>query len=840
MPEAPGGAVQVYCPEDKVDSPDPDGTGLPRAHAPSTDPDNNVPNRTRSALALADEIDLESGASSLMAEYSAKLTAHTTSTTDDRENDTERTWRDERLHQINQALLALSLGYAIRFSGCSTRLANAAERAGFDRITLADYLTDPPMLMRELHNLKGIGRKTIDEGIDKVEKFVEAAARVSAVAASVETQPLNSPVNAQRASENIGGVEPAPMPAQPAAPVDLRSPRERLADAVARLPDKEQFVIEGRFGLNGQTERTLQELADEAQVTRERIRQIEAKALRHLRLPMHRVVLNEFLRAEKDAIWSAIAGGNDLVSPPEFRDARSKLDPWQLLAIELVHDTLRDWLGHHATTVGNGWLRHGADPELLRKSTEELEAFAHGHGLPMPMESARSLLGMDEAMLDVAVENSNQVTMFEAYLCEGYVGMRARRTVRLHAAAARMNATGPFDIATLAGRLRAKHPDDGAGPRVIQMQMEEATHLFCRLYDNLWFALPAEQGGGQMSRMPFERETVLEPSFDPGSIGAELVDLLRAGPMRHVDLREGMVARHGDRIAESSVGAVLASNPCFRRVAPGIFDLCRPGQVYDEHGVLNKVFLDERQCRAFCLARHGGAPVDWYPAWGPSLEMWLARWAKVKAGPDLFRSLISVADPSAWPAPADELAYWNRIKEREGTWLLGAERRTQLGRRFVEPGQFLATLAHLVFFGWTSWVAVNRTTDARGDVHDAADILAILVKAGLARTADDWQGRHEATALAAVVFQSACHEMHVSGVLERDNGVLAEVWSAAAAGANGELAGWIEPDEYAEALEQWRSSDVRSSRSFARKTVEAVNPGTIFESDAWGQLFSEG
>ena len=331
---------------------------------------------------------------------------------------------------------------------------------------------------------------------------------------------------------------------------------------------------------------------------------------------------------------------------------------------------------------------------------------------------------------------------------------------------------------------------------------------------------------------------VLEPAFEDGSIGAHLAGILAAGPRRHVDLKSEMAGAQGDRIAETSVGAVLASNPCFRRVAPGIFDLCRPGRVYDEHGVLNEFFLDERQCRAFCLARFGGAPVDWYPAWGPSLELWLTRWARVKAEPDLFRSLMFVGDPSSWPAPSEELDYWRRIKKQEGAWLLGAERRSRLGRRFIEPDQFLSTLAHLVFFGWTSWVAVNRTTDARGDVHDAADILAILVKAGLALEESNWQARHSATPLAAVVFHRACHEMHVNGALAWESGVLAEIWVAVTSAADGERVGWIEPDEFSEALELWRSGEARSSRSFTRKATEAVDPAPIFETDDWGRLFS--
>jgi GNAT superfamily N-acetyltransferase len=402
---------------------------------------------------------------------------------------------DERLRRIDRALLALSLGYAIRFSGCTNKLSNAADRAGLERIPLKDFLADSSVLVRELTQLKGIGRKTIDEAVERVEAFVEAAVHVSAAAASSSKIVL------------AGGAEAAPTIERPEAPatssvlVGPRSPRERLADAVLRLPTKEKFVFDGRFGLNGQAERTLQELAEVAQVTRERIRQIEAKALRQLRLPMHRVLLNEFLRTEKDEIWNAIACGNDLATQQEVRDARGRLDPWQKLAIELVHENLGGWLAQHATRIGTGWLKQGIDPEVLGQATKDLDRLAESQALPMPMATASVVTGLDLGEIGVAVENSSVLTHFEGYLVAGRAGAKARRTVRMHAVAVRMRPNALFDVATLAGLYRGEYPEDECGPRVLQMQMDDATNLFCHLFDNLWFALPATGDAASLSQM---------------------------------------------------------------------------------------------------------------------------------------------------------------------------------------------------------------------------------------------------------------------------------------------------------------------------------------------------
>ena len=90
------------------------------------------------------------------------------------------------------------------------------------------------------------------------------------------------------------------LPDTDALPVDEEamwsSPlRELVADALAALSDREAAVIRLRFGLAGKTPKTLDEIGLVIGVSRERIRQIEAKALRGLRHPRHSTKLRGYL-----------------------------------------------------------------------------------------------------------------------------------------------------------------------------------------------------------------------------------------------------------------------------------------------------------------------------------------------------------------------------------------------------------------------------------------------------------------------------------------------------------------------------------------------------------------
>ncbi len=83
-----------------------------------------------------------------------------------------------------------------------------------------------------------------------------------------------------------------PVPAEEAAYTLLR---EQLEEVMETLTEREQKVIRLRYGLGDGRPRTLEEVGKEFNVTRERIRQIEAKALRKLRHPSRSRILKDYL-----------------------------------------------------------------------------------------------------------------------------------------------------------------------------------------------------------------------------------------------------------------------------------------------------------------------------------------------------------------------------------------------------------------------------------------------------------------------------------------------------------------------------------------------------------------
>ena len=105
---------------------------------------------------------------------------------------------------------------------------------------------------------------------------------------------LETPIGEEEDS-HLGDFIPddeAPAPAEAAAFTLLK---EQLMDVLDTLTPREEKVLRLRFGLDDGRARTLEEVGKEFNVTRERIRQIEAKALRKLRHPSRSKKLKDFL-----------------------------------------------------------------------------------------------------------------------------------------------------------------------------------------------------------------------------------------------------------------------------------------------------------------------------------------------------------------------------------------------------------------------------------------------------------------------------------------------------------------------------------------------------------------
>ena len=171
-----------------------------------------------------------------------------------------------------------------------------ADQARTIRIPVHMVETINKLIRTSRHLLQTLGREPTPEEIAaELEMPVEKVREVLKV--SQEPISLETPVGEEDES-NLGNFIPdedAPSPAAQAADVLLR---EHIEDVMQTLTPREAKVLKLRFGLQDGRMRTLEEVGREFQVTSERIRKIEAKALRKLRHPSRSKRLKDFMNSE--------------------------------------------------------------------------------------------------------------------------------------------------------------------------------------------------------------------------------------------------------------------------------------------------------------------------------------------------------------------------------------------------------------------------------------------------------------------------------------------------------------------------------------------------------------
>ena len=168
-----------------------------------------------------------------------------------------------------------------------------ADQARTIRIPVHMVETINKLIRVQRQLLQELGRDPFPEEISKVMDLpVDKVREIQKIAQ--EPVSLETPIGEEEDS-HLGDFIPdddAPAPAEAAAFTMLK---EQLINVLDTLTPREEKVLRLRFGLDDGRSRTLEEVGKEFNVTRERIRQIEAKALRKLRHPSRSKKLKDYL-----------------------------------------------------------------------------------------------------------------------------------------------------------------------------------------------------------------------------------------------------------------------------------------------------------------------------------------------------------------------------------------------------------------------------------------------------------------------------------------------------------------------------------------------------------------
>jgi RNA polymerase primary sigma factor len=168
-----------------------------------------------------------------------------------------------------------------------------ADQARTIRIPVHMIETINKLVRTQRHLVQEMGREpTPDEIADKMEIPVDKVRKIQKIAK--EPISLETPIGEEEDSHLGDFIEDKNI-ASPSDNVVTGSLEEATRKVLATLTPREERVLRMRFGIGENTDHTLEEVGQDFEVTRERIRQIEAKALRKLRQPARSKRLRAFL-----------------------------------------------------------------------------------------------------------------------------------------------------------------------------------------------------------------------------------------------------------------------------------------------------------------------------------------------------------------------------------------------------------------------------------------------------------------------------------------------------------------------------------------------------------------
>lgn len=639
---------------------------------------------------------------------------------------------DPRREELLAGLEGMTLASALVGQLPSARLQNAMFDPEFGGRSIASLFSSEGSALAELMRRPNFGRKSA----------AELAGLCRAAVIRKLAQDYAEPESLVRDCALVFG-EPAAdlaLANEVLQALDIEKPPQSLDElmewGLQVLPAREREILVRRFGLDGEPDETLEEVGERLGVTRERIRQLEAKALGRLRKRIEPAALGKMLRFAAAAFWDQRE--RPYLLSQEICNPKRLLGPKLALAHELSDLPLIDWLLLASHTMAYGLLRTEVDPDQVRALARNIERSAAERPLPLPLVE----LGIDAeaGTVEAAVSLETRYYLFDGYLVQTKPRTRLKRAIRLHAllAAERRSCT-LYEL----GALYASHAgSDRCNVRDLAIVMEMLPHLFVEVEDGSWAAL------GRSGGMPRPDDGITENETSSDVDCATMAGALQRAIEERGPTSIAELYRDGEQIlpkgrARSGIAFILLGRPdLFVRILPSVFAL--PQQLLDEAEILEQplgYLLNEEQARHYALARFAGERWGEFRLWTPAAEYRLLDWARVSAPPDLYRSLLAVASPDAWPVRDAIRSEWLQRKERDGRFeLVVTGRAALLGERPAIDRVWAACRA-AIECGNLGWTRVNRIMGRRLDRSGGQALLAMMLALGAVELPSDPEHR---------------------------------------------------------------------------------------------------
>lgn len=299
--------------------------------------------------------------------------------------------------------------------------------------SFVDFLKEFDGTIARLRSQKNCGRKSIEELDGIVSRLIEA--RISICGADSEIEPeLRRVLRGELVSHTsldriiqLGSIKPEDIKASETASIEELTVAEIIATSVSSLNDRQQDILQRRYGINSDVTETLEQIASSYDVTRERIRQIEKKAKQ--KLATRRTIKILMGALEQEGSLENLFKNRKIVSEEQTNVVSNLLTAEERLAVDLAYGDLRSFLDAESVRTEAGWVQEqdlllmSHEPEDLSGSLRQriVSAIRDQH-LPIRLSQIESMLP-DYPLSEIKAELSGR---FDATFDGDIVKLAAR------------------------------------------------------------------------------------------------------------------------------------------------------------------------------------------------------------------------------------------------------------------------------------------------------------------------------------------------------------------------------------------------------------------------------
>lgn len=593
-------------------------------------------------------------------------------------------------------------------------------------MTFSSYFQAPAVRRQnELRAVPNLGRKTAQEFERLADSFASSIIGRGVFAA---------------ASEPVAGEQNA---------VPARKSSEAPSISIGRftgLTEREKRVIFARFGISGEKKKTLEEVGQDVGVTRERIRQIEKKALRKLSNPKVLTIWEKYFEENFEKFIEQVFGKSYVTKSP-----KSPIGSLSL-ATRLLYENRTDALNRLCSRTNGFWLKPGLNVEAVVAAIAQLKSIQTDETeFPVSLNTIEFDGEVGKRERDAAAQMVDGLSLYRGWLINGRSSPRKRRIVNVLRLFDEGKIPSPCSLWNIQIAYWGEHRTDRCSGRDLFLSLSEHAKYVSNLRELGWFRVDhcaelRRRRVGEKDRLQYEIPRKIYAA--PGGTADGLVNNVyrlfeQHGPMNLSSAAE-IFSREYPQYSLSSMYPMLIYYPQFVRLAPGLFGLQSDLENKSSSNEARRQLLQPRHVHLYLLAKLSSPPEISYPLWDVKMEVAWANQLFSTNETALLGQLLDMVDIRVWPIASTDEEWWLRKQQllRRATSPPEIERFDQ---RHVGTGEIVTALLATSINGTTNWMHLNQALGWRVESTRVGLLLAILVHCGALAPSGDWFRPHAIT-----------------------------------------------------------------------------------------------